>query len=1135
MWLVRLLLSKRELSLVPRLAACTLLVAAIAIAPCGEVRAEPPTAATVVVPQLDDPTTFARPDLTGAFSVERTAGGLRVRDVRRTLIGRTIPRAPGAGDPLAVSPDGRTVLLESMTLVSATASTARQLDASRSARQASFDESGRRVVIATEDRSNHGRIEIWNVASGTLERSVDIPVESSGFNSLAIDRSGRRGVFRVAVGGGKTRAEMWSLDTGKRLAVLEDNPSLGNVSGIAMALDGRRAVVAHMTRLVYWDLDKHTVLARPEPAPPFRGMGFITHAVAVAADGSAFAAADLGSKNVRIFDERGRRVASLPISASTLAFDGRDRLVTDGKRAWSASDGRSRGRAAPAAGGPLLLGAAHRSATVFTLADGGDLTAWSLDALRPLWTTQAPARTRGTPSSLSVTPDDGSLLVRVGSRSLILDARTGKPATAGASSPNPQHAHSKEAHLVATANNDHDVVVTDETTHDTLATFRCDGCLLLGKATVAGRYVVATKKRAKWDEPVTLLRWDLDAPSSSPQEAVLATDQHVVYHLTASAEGSVYVTFGTGAVVQFESKTMSTVRTLPRHDSSPRGTLVRGNLVVIADDDGSFRVSRGASAWVTVVRAGGEWVMAADDGTFDGSRGAGLLLAAAGPHGTYLVDQAAVAMNRPDRLLELLRLGAPELIGHYHARHLQRLRKLGLTEADVAAAGRGRPEVRIDDVLLAGHTAKLDVSVSSPRGLARLNLFVDDVPVLGPAGRPLSGARARETIDIALAAGTHKLEVSAVDHSGFESLRAFREVEVSGAAQRGDLYYLGLGVSRYRKSAYDLGYPAKDAVDLGDVLEAGAGTFKAVHAKTLVDDEVSKDTIAAAKDFFSRAKPEDTVVLFVAGHGVHARDAAATYYFVAHDTEARTLATTGVPFEMLEDLLQGIKPTKKLFLLDTCESGEVDVEDTPRAKTTRSKRTAAARQLVLEGAPSGTQAPAVPLAKLREERFIYNDLARRSGAVVFSSSRGSESSLEDDSIRNGYFTEAVMEALVTDRADENHDGDVSTDELRHFVTTRVATMTGGQQNPVVDRDNLSVRFGLPVVASAAPILTRAQMPARPPVRPLVRARPRPVSQGSRCGCEVVGSVSPWGAGAPWALVVGLLLGVRRLRRSPAER
>ena len=42
---------------------------------------------------------------------------------------------------------------------------------------------------------------------------------------------------------------------------------------------------------------------------------------------------------------------------------------------------------------------------------------------------------------------------------------------------------------------------------------------------------------------------------------------------------------------------------------------------------------------------------------------------------------------------------------------------------------------------------------------------------------------------------------------------------------------------------------------------------------------------------------------------------------------------------------------------------------------------------------------------------IYNDLVRRSGAIVFSSSRGGEFSYECDRIRNGYFVEFSFPAV----------------------------------------------------------------------------------------------------------------------------
>ncbi len=1138
------------------------LLTAVAAAVATPARAEPPSP-TTVVPQLDNPHYFGRPSPSGLFAVEQTAGGLRVRDLHRGLLGRSVSVPVDAGTPLAIADDGNTVFLTSMALFDRTTSQLRRLPGTRAPRQASFSADGRRLVVATEDPAGKGQVEVWSVATGHLERVVKVAVQTFGHNPLALDRAASRGVFVVSTARGGSRAELWDLETGKQLKILEEAPSLGNVSGVAMAQGGSRALVAHGERLAYWDLASARVIAHPEPFPTLHRI-YATQALAVSADGERFAAAGPGTRSVGLWTARGERTALLELDVATLAFDGldRERVIVDGKRAWG-MDGRARGRVPPVADDIVSVAAARASATVFTFTRAGDVTAWSLDALRPLWTSRIAISKVTEPWSVVLTPDESALVVSTDREappglvalndSARLDARTGRVLSELAKSPTapPKPAGAPALSVVPSRDKkgslEGNVVVVDEASKRTIATLACSECLVLGRATVVGRFVLATKRRHRWDDPVALLRWDLDALSAAPREVKLATDEHVVTDLSASTDGTVYVTFGSGEIVAFDPKAMTTLRTLPSHPSSPRHTLVRGDLVIVADDDGTFRASRAGGGWITAARSGTEWAIAADDGTFDGSRGAGALLAAAGPQGTAFVDQVAIGANRPDRLLELLKLGSPDLVSHYRARHLQRLRKLGLTEAEVALTARDAPEARLDDVVLEGHTAKLALTLASPRGLARVNVFVDDVPVLGPSGKALVGSSTKEVVAVALPSGPHKIEVSAVDRAGVESLRTFREIDVPGTAEKGDLYYLGLGVSRYRRREYDLAYPAKDAVDLGDVLKAGTGKYKAVHARTLVDEEVSKDAIFAAKALFLQAKPEDTVVLFVAGHGVHGRDAASTYYFVAHDTDARTLGSSGVPFEMLEDLLQGIKPLKKLFLLDTCESGESDIEDVGRGSAPHGKRAAAARQLVLDGAPTeagaaGATAAPLPLAKLREERFIYNDLARRSGAVVFSSSRGSEVSLEDESIRNGYFTEATIEALVTDRADADHDGDVSTDELRRFVAARVASMTGGKQNPIVDRDNLSIRFGLPLVPNALPILTRTDLPARATPAAAAATAPRvappaalpSVPPRGACGCETVGGAPAGGAAAALFALLGLAVARRRSGRARPE-
>lgn len=96
-------------------------------------------------------------------------------------------------------------------------------------------------------------------------------------------------------------------------------------------------------------------------------------------------------------------------------------------------------------------------------------------------------------------------------------------------------------------------------------------------------------------------------------------------------------------------------------------------------------------------------------------------------------------------------------------------------------------------------------------------------------------------------------------------------------------------------------------------------------------------------------------------------------------------------------------------------------------------------------------------------RYIYNDLLRRPGAVIFSSSRGGEFSYERDDIQNGVFTEKIIDCLTNLSVDTNKDGLVSIKEMREFVAQSVAAETNDLQHPTVDRDNIYQNIGLPVI------------------------------------------------------------------------
>lgn len=483
--------------------------------------------------------------------------------------------------------------------------------------------------------------------------------------------------------------------------------------------------------------------------------------------------------------------------------------------------------------------------------------------------------------------------------------------------------------------------------------------------------------------------------------------------------------------------------------------------VAIAPDQARvYRVADGR--YVSLVASATDWLVVDENGYFDASSRGGELVAAVRGRHAYRIDQLAVRNNRPDLVLASVGLGSAPLLAHLRARHELRLARLGFTEGQLDGALESAPTASIGEVKTSGKTADVSFSLATRSGSLRsYNVFVNDVPLFG-SGKRVSGSTATLRERVELGAGRNKIEVSTTTDAGVESLRAFQVVSYA-EKPTGDLYFLAFGVSKYKDARLDLAYADKDALDLAEIFKGMKGKFAEVRTKALVNEAVTAASIRDAGQFLAKAKVDDTVVLFVAGHGVHTRDAAAEYYYATHDVDPKRLRETGASFDAFEALLRDIAPRKKLFLMDTCESGERDgAAIAPMARNARGMRERSVRGLVLDAAPTAPTVTAAPLAFLLDrDRFIYNDLARRTGTVVLSSSRGSESSFEDDAWQNGAFTAELKLALTSRVADTNNDGVVSVQELRDYVSSAVAKRTEDKQHPVVDRDNLEAKFTLP--------------------------------------------------------------------------
>ena len=455
----------------------------------------------------------------------------------------------------------------------------------------------------------------------------------------------------------------------------------------------------------------------------------------------------------------------------------------------------------------------------------------------------------------------------------------------------------------------------------------------------------------------------------------------------------------------------------------------------------------------------------------------GLAFKVNGEH--FPFEQFDLRFNRPDIILERLQGASPQLIQSYKRAYQKRLRKMGLNEAMLGTDWH-LPEVRILG-------RPLPISVTSPQvtlrvkaqdskyALDRLNVFVNDIPIHGTAGisldSPKPGSNEHE-ITIPLVPGRNKIQVSALNRQGTESLKQTQYTNFNFPPTSQDIYILAIGVSQYQNRDYNLRFAAKDAQDLLDAYhkqQQQLGQKTNLHVLLLTDTKATRPEILKAKDWLKQSKIHDLVVVFAAGHGM--TDDQSNYFFGTHDIDPKDPGTRGLPYEEFEFLLDGIPSLQKVLLLDTCFSGEIDKEEVltiaQENSTTQSTGVVKMRAFKAHrgiavvadtGQPEGPAQLSPDMVHFQQDWFA--DLRRGTGAVVISSSSGNEYSLEGDQWKNGVFTYALLQGLNERKADADGNQTIHVSELQSYVIDQVRELTKGGQNPTVRRENLTYDFAI---------------------------------------------------------------------------
>lgn len=426
------------------------------------------------------------------------------------------------------------------------------------------------------------------------------------------------------------------------------------------------------------------------------------------------------------------------------------------------------------------------------------------------------------------------------------------------------------------------------------------------------------------------------------------------------------------------------------------------NTLLSIGADGTLRLwdlqSASALAVVVPVYAGGatapvSWTTLTPEGAFDPAGG--------DPSPDVFYVRGAASL-RLDELYER----------HYRADLLARAlaREQGLSDGQLGSVlAAVRPTVSLlgiaDGTLLPERCNELVVEArggSSP--VARLDVQVEGRitgHAIGALERVHGATLARQRLRVCVPAGSATLTPIATTQDGLATAGEQRQVKVTAAGasskppygtqtsspSRPTLRVLSAGVSRYRNSEIDLQYAAADAEALAMAFQdARAPGYESMEVVQLTDASATRtgllDAMAALQ---RRTNPEDTVVIFLSGHGVIGESGA--WYLLAADTTVLNedrYAKTAISGANLAEILRALPAQKVVMLIDSCHAG-------------------AALNPV-----GGVRMRAVE--RVETDQALVR-LARSAGVFLIGGSSRERLAAEADRFGHGLFTYALLEAL----------------------------------------------------------------------------------------------------------------------------
>ena len=312
------------------------------------------------------------------------------------------------------------------------------------------------------------------------------------------------------------------------------------------------------------------------------------------------------------------------------------------------------------------------------------------------------------------------------------------------------------------------------------------------------------------------------------------------------------------------------------------------------------------------------------------------------------------------------------------------------------------------------------------KGISKFEILVNNKPVGLRAYKDLQlPPKDRKRIEfserIRLREGPNTISIAV---QGTEGLTNQKTISIQFAKKQEKVYAVVIGINKY-KNLPTLKYAVNDAREFYRYLTE-VNQVPKDQVWLLLDEEATLDKLRRTLGTLLRrsAGKEDTVIIFLAGHGATETDPSSPdgdgleKYILPINADPMDLYSSAMPMSEVARIFQRISSERLIFIGDTCYSG------------------ASGGRTILAG---GTRA-AVSGAFLER-------LSQGKGRVILTASDANEVSVEKDELKHGVFTYYLLEGL-RGQADVDGDGMITVDEIYRYVSEKVPQATGQDQHPV---------------------------------------------------------------------------------------